>query len=186
MTTHEADHHEVVHVTRIEPLQHEIDAATAIFGLSYDLHDPETAWWYAVTSGKTAAQMAGTVDEYAGKLTARLMEASAAYGWWPKEFPEGSGEYIAVKIEQWVAEGHPFTTKIPDLATLLDRWNIPMKVVDAEQGTTIIAPVEASDESTRGARLAGPPAPPAHTGSPRVIDELRQTITASQDGPTVD
>ncbi len=183
MTTHEADHHDVVHVTRIEPLQHEIDAATAIFGLSYDLHDPETAWWYAVTSGKTAAQMAGTVDEYAGKLTARLMEASAAYGWWPKEFPEGSGEYIAVKIEQWVAEGHPFTTKIPDLATLLGRWNIPMKVVDAEQGTTIIAPVEASDESTRGARLAGPP---AHTGSPRVIDELGQTITASQDGPTVD
>lgn len=140
MTTHEDDHHEVVHIARIEPLQHEIDAATAVFGLSYDLHGPEIAWWYAVTSGKTAAQMAGTVDEYAGKLTARLMEASAAYGWWPKEFPEGSGEYIAVKIDEWVAQGHPFTAKIPDLATLLDRWNIPMKVVDAAQGTSVIIP----------------------------------------------
>lgn len=185
MTTHEADHHEVVHVTRIEPLQHEIDAATAVFGLSCDLHDPETAWWYAVTSGKTAAQMAGTVDEYAGKLTARLMEASAAYGWWPKEFPEGSGEYIAVKIDEWVAQGHPFTAKIPDLATLLDRWNIPMKVVDAAQGTSVIIPGAATtDESP--ARFPKTTAPPAHTGSPRVIDELGQTITASQAGSAIE
>lgn len=93
-----------------------------------ELYSAEGAWAYAV-SGKTAAQEAGVGGRHL-ELVGQIIAKAAAYGWWPAEGPDD--EIVAVPIAQWVADGHPYSRKVPDLAAMLDRWNIDPVVIDGE------------------------------------------------------
>ncbi|MFV8227356.1 hypothetical protein [Mycolicibacterium fortuitum] len=93
---------------------------------------PEQAWANAV-SGNTAAQMAGVdgLDKYMHwDETAVIIAKAAAYGWWPATTPDG--RYVAMPIDQWIADGHPYTRIVPNLDSMLDRWGIAPVVIDAE------------------------------------------------------
>lgn len=102
--------------------------------------DPERAWDNAV-SGDTAARMRHGNDEVTQwECTAQIIAKAAAYGWWPQETPDG--DYIAVPIDRWVAEGHPYSRIVPNLDAMLDRWNITPVVIDpaADPGPDHTAP----------------------------------------------
>jgi hypothetical protein len=103
-------------------IQRDIDAVRYIF----DPLTPTYAWDNAV-SGNTAARTAG-IGGPEWEETAEIIAKAAAYGWWPQETPDGG--YIAVPIDKWVADGHPFTKIVPDLATMLDRWGIAPVVIE--------------------------------------------------------
>lgn len=119
---------DVVAITALEHVEPDIDTVVSVFGLTPWLTDPEQAWQYAV-SGDTAARMAGSEDEQHFALTAVVLKNAAAYGWWPKRTADG--DYIAVPLEQWIAEGHSFTRVVPSVEAMLDRWNIAPRVIDA-------------------------------------------------------
>lgn len=93
-----------------------------------ELYSAEGAWEYAV-SGKTAAQEAGVGGRHL-ELVGQIIAKAAAYGWWPVEGPDD--QIVAVPIAQWVADGHPYSRKVPNLAAMLDRWNIDPVVIDGE------------------------------------------------------
>lgn len=116
----------VVPITRLERVEPDLEGVADALWRSKVL-DPVHAWAIAV-SGDTAARMAGTAwqDEY--NATAELLTRAAAYGWWPKK--SANGNYVAVPLKQWVAEGHPFTPKVPNAEAMLDRWGIQRVVVD--------------------------------------------------------
>lgn len=126
MTNESASQAAPVPVTRLERVEPDVERVALLFWRKG--FDPERAWSVAV-SGDTAARMAGTHFEDEFNATAELLTRAAAYGWWPKRGPHG--EYIAVPLEQWVAEGHPFTSKVPDAEAMLNRWSIEPVVVDA-------------------------------------------------------
>lgn len=120
----------IVAITELEHIEPDIDAVASVFGITPWLTDPEQAWEYAV-SGDTAARMAGynSPHEQHWSLTAVVLEKAAAYGWWPKRTRDG--DYIAVPLGQWIAEGHTFTRVVPSVEAMLDRWNIEPRVIDA-------------------------------------------------------
>ncbi|WP_157931638.1 hypothetical protein [Mycobacteroides abscessus] len=89
---------------------------------------PEAAWENAV-SGDTAARMRRSDEITDWECTAQIIAKAAAYGWWPQE--TANGEYIAIPIDRWVANGHPFTKIVPTLGSMLDRWNVAPVVIDA-------------------------------------------------------
>ncbi|MUL61087.1 hypothetical protein B5P44_00605 [Mycobacterium sp. CBMA 213] len=89
---------------------------------------PERAWENAV-SGDTAARLRNGSEVTEWECTARIIATAAAYGWWPQE--RSGGEYIAVPIDHWVADGHSYTKIVPNLDAMLDRWNIAPVVIDA-------------------------------------------------------
>lgn len=122
----------VVPTTQLERIEPDLEGVTLLFWRTH-AHgvtrgfDPEAAWRIAV-SGDTAARMAGTPLEDECNATAELLTRAAAYGWWPKRL---DGDYVAVPLAQWVAEGHPFTPKVPSAEAMLDRWGIQSVVVDS-------------------------------------------------------
>ncbi len=88
---------------------------------------PARAWENAV-SGDTAARLDTGAELTEWGCTERIIRKAAAYGWWPQETSDG--DYIAVPIDRWVADGHPYTRIVPSLAVLLDRWNVSPVVID--------------------------------------------------------
>lgn len=116
----------VVPVARLERIEPDLDGVVSRLFWRRGF-DPEVAWRIAV-SGDTAARMAGTHLEEECTATAVLLARAAAFGWWPKKL---NGDYVAVPLEQWVAEGHPFTQIVPNAEAMLDRWGIQSVVVDA-------------------------------------------------------
>lgn len=116
----------VVPVTRLERVEPDLEGVADALWSTKGL-DPEHAWENAV-SGDTAARMAGTCWEELYVGTAEVLSRAAAYGWWPKRL---DGDYVAVPLPQWVAEGHPFTSKVPNAEMMLDRWGIQPVVLNA-------------------------------------------------------
>lgn len=115
--------------SRVEP---DTESLQWVYCSAPELHGPEVAWEYAM-SGKTAAQESGVVGAWGHwELLGQIIAKAAAYGWWPVEGPDD--KIVAVPIAQWVADGHPYSRKVPDLETLLDRWNIDPVVIDGEVG----------------------------------------------------
>lgn len=118
---------DLVPVTRWERVEPELEGVALLLASTRGL-DPERAWEIAV-SGETAARMAGTAGEEPYTATAQVLAQAAAYGWWPKRSHDG--DYSAVPLRQWVADGHPFTPKVPSAEMMLDRWGIQPVVIDA-------------------------------------------------------
>lgn len=106
---------------------------------------PERAWENAV-SGETAARLrhdGGEVTEW--ECTAQIIAVAAAYGWWPQETFDG--EYIAVPIDRWVLDGHPYSKIVPNLDAMLERWNIAPVVIDASSAPGQIDAREPAEEA---------------------------------------
>jgi hypothetical protein len=114
-------------VTRVERVEPDLEGVARVLGISRGL-TPGGAWELAV-SGDTAARVAGTPFEELYFGTAELLAKAAAYGWWPKLGPDG--DYVAVPLSQWIAEGHLFTPKVPNAQMMLARWGIQPVVIDA-------------------------------------------------------
>lgn len=121
--------------SRVEP---DTDSLRWVYCSAPELRSAEDAWHYAM-SGKTAAQEGGIDGRHCGhwELLGQIIAKAAAYGWWPVEGPED--EIVAVPISQWVADEHPYSRKVPDLATLLDRWRIDPVVIDGEIEPSVVA-----------------------------------------------
>ncbi|OHU12887.1 hypothetical protein BKG75_17905 [Mycobacteroides chelonae] len=149
--------------SRVEP---DTDSLRWVYCSAPELRSPEDAWHYAM-SGKTAAQEGGIDGRHCGhwELLGQIIAKAAAYGWWPVEGPDD--EIVAVPIAQWVADGHPYSRKVPDLATLLDRWRIDQVVIDGEiepsvLGQAQLRAIEATAGTLNGVYGAG------------YLDELRE------------
>ncbi|NTY62565.1 hypothetical protein [Mycolicibacterium sphagni] len=125
---------DVVPIVGLERVEPDLEGVALLLG-SLKGFDPERAWEVAV-SGDTAASMAGTHtrQEDECNATAALLTRAAAYGWWPKR--RINGDYIAVRLDQWVAEGHPFTRKVPNADAMFDRWAIHPVVIDGAADDT--------------------------------------------------
>lgn len=139
-------------------VEHDVDGVARTFDVAPDLGavarafadwpswcgsaTPEAAWENAV-SGDTAARMRLDDEVTDWECTAQIIAKAAAYGWWPQE--TANGDYIAIPIDRWVANGHPYTKIVPTLDAMLDRWNVTPVVIDAINQRAIAGTATGSD-----------------------------------------
>lgn len=137
--------------SRVEP---DTDSLRWVYCSAPELRSAEDAWHYAM-SGKTAAQEGGIDGRHCGhwELLGQIIAKAAAYGWWPVEGPDD--EIVAVPISQWVADGHPYSRKVPDLATLLDRWRIDPVVIDGEIEPSVVGQAQLRAIEATAGTLSG-------------------------------